>query len=46
MAYVIRLRNRHTGERFTSRRFETFEAAAAYGDRIDDGLWDWSIEPA
>ena len=28
MAYVIKLRNRRTGERFTSRRFETFEAAA------------------
>ena len=45
MAYVIRLSNRRTGERFTSRRFETFEAAARYADRLKDSEWDWSIEP-
>ena len=44
MAYVIKLRNRRTGERFTSRRFETFEAAARHGDRLSGIEWDWSIE--
>ena len=43
MAYVIKLRNRRTGERFTSKRFESFEAAARYGDRLNTGEWDWSI---
>ena len=45
-SHVIRLRNRRTGERFTSQRFESFEAAAQYGDRIDCGVWHWSVEPA
>lgn len=44
--YVIKLRSRHTGERFTSRRFETFEAAAYYGDRLQASEWDWRIEEA
>ena len=43
--YVISLRNRRTGERFTSKHFATFEAASIYGDRLDTGKWDWSIEP-
>jgi hypothetical protein len=30
------LRNRHTGEIFRSRTFASFEAAAAYGDLLDD----------
>ena len=46
MAYVIKLRNRRTGESFTSQRFESFEAAARYGDRLDSSEWDWSIDPA
>ena len=44
--YVIKLRNRRTGERFRSRAFGTFEAAASYGDRLDAGRWDWSVEEA
>ena len=46
MACVIMLRNRRTGERFLSKRFEGFEAAARYGDRLDSSEWDWSIDPA
>ena len=46
MAFVIRLRNRRTGERFTSGCFESFEAAARYGDRLDGAEWSWSIDPA
>jgi hypothetical protein len=46
MAYVIKLRNRRTGERFTSQCFESFEAAARYGDRLASAEWDWSIDPA
>jgi hypothetical protein len=45
MAYVIKLRDRRTGEWFRSRVFGSFEAAACYGDRLDAGRWDWSIEP-
>jgi hypothetical protein len=46
MAFLIRLRNRRTGERFTSRCFESFEAAARYGDRLDGAEWTWSIDEA
>jgi hypothetical protein len=46
MAYVLKLRNRRTGERFTSQRFESFEAAANYGERLDAREWDWSIDQA
>jgi hypothetical protein len=46
MPYVIRLRNRRTGEWFRSRLFESFEAAARYGDRLDGAEWTWSIDEA
>ena len=45
MKTLLILRNRHTGEIFRSRTFASFEAAAAYGDLLDD-TWDWAIESA
>jgi hypothetical protein len=44
--YILRLKNLRTGEWFRSKLFDTFEAAACYGDRLDAGRWDWSIEEA
>ena len=44
--YVIRMRYGRSGEWFRSKLFESFEAAAAYGDRLDDAKWNWSIEQA
>jgi hypothetical protein len=44
--YILRLKNLRTGEWFRSKLFDTFDAAAAYGDRLDSSRWLWSIEPA
>ena len=44
--YVIRMKDRRTGEWFYSKLFESFEAAACYGDGLDDAVWNWSIEQA
>ena len=44
--YVIRMKDRRTGEWFRSKLFESFEAAARYGERLDDAAWNWSIKQA
>ena len=44
--YMIRMKNRRTGEWFRSRQFDCFEAAACFGERLDGAEWSWSIDEA